>query len=249
MQYSTTFSVHFAKAYPADTKRNRHVIITSKRHFDVIITCLLRCALVGSSQSLVLKFEKDTKNALDQKHAVVRYLWIFARRSTAYWWQTACKWINPHRLLPSRWLPKLGAGSGSKYPMPKVPGKPLPKVSPRDLSWIPWFLTFSATICFILWKNVRCITMQTIILCQPSVDEVLSNLPHDFMISLRRFKQNGMEANPNKFKFFICSPCPNENIELKISDNVTITSEPCVKALGTNIDNHLTLLIIFSMLC
>ena len=29
--------------FPADTKRNKHVIITSKRRFDVIITYLLRC--------------------------------------------------------------------------------------------------------------------------------------------------------------------------------------------------------------
>ena len=32
---------------PANTKRNKHVIITSKRRFDVIIRCLLRCVLAG----------------------------------------------------------------------------------------------------------------------------------------------------------------------------------------------------------
>ena len=74
----------------------------------------------------------------------------------------------------------------------------------------------------------------------PSVDEVLSDLRHDCEISLRWFNQNGMGANPNKFQFFISSSCPNESIELKISDNVTITSEPCVKALGISIDRRLT---------
>ena len=74
----------------------------------------------------------------------------------------------------------------------------------------------------------------------PSVDEVLSNLRHDCEISLRWFNQNGMEANPNKFQFFISSSCQNESIELKISDNVTITSEPCIKALGISIDSRLT---------
>ena len=49
-----------------------------------------------------------------------------------------------------------------------------------------------------------------------------------------------MEANPNKFQFFISSSCPNESIELKISDNVTITAQPYVKALGISIDSRLT---------
>ena len=65
----------------------------------------------------------------------------------------------------------------------------------------------------------------------PSVDEILSR---------RWFKQNGIEANFDIFQFLISWPCPTENIELKISDNVTITSEPCVKTLGMIIDNRLT---------
>ena len=65
----------------------------------------------------------------------------------------------------------------------------------------------------------------------PSVDEILSR---------RWFKQNGIEANFDIFQFLISWPCPTENIELKISDNVTITSEPCVKTLGMIIDNCLT---------
>ena len=32
---------------PANAQRNEHVIITSKRRFDVIITCLLRCMFAG----------------------------------------------------------------------------------------------------------------------------------------------------------------------------------------------------------
>ena len=31
----------------ANTQSNKHVIITSKQHFDVIITCLLRCVFAG----------------------------------------------------------------------------------------------------------------------------------------------------------------------------------------------------------
>ena len=33
--------------YPANTKRDRHAIITSKQCFEVIITCLLRCVFAG----------------------------------------------------------------------------------------------------------------------------------------------------------------------------------------------------------
>ena len=35
---------------PANTQSNKHVIITSKRRFDVIITCLLRCVFAGNSR-------------------------------------------------------------------------------------------------------------------------------------------------------------------------------------------------------
>ena len=41
-------SVTIARATNMQTqKRNKHVIITSKRRFDVIITCLLRCVFAG----------------------------------------------------------------------------------------------------------------------------------------------------------------------------------------------------------
>ena len=42
----------FAKSVfinPANTKRNKHIIITSKQRFDVIITCLLRFVFAGKS--------------------------------------------------------------------------------------------------------------------------------------------------------------------------------------------------------
>ena len=35
-----------AKSIPANTQRDKHVIITSKQRFDVIITCLL-CVFAG----------------------------------------------------------------------------------------------------------------------------------------------------------------------------------------------------------
>ena len=41
---------------PANTQRINHVIITSKRHFDVITTCLLRCVFAGELK-LTVKFK------------------------------------------------------------------------------------------------------------------------------------------------------------------------------------------------
>ena len=38
----------------ANTQRNRHVIITSKRRFDVIITCLLRCVFAGNHDDFLI---------------------------------------------------------------------------------------------------------------------------------------------------------------------------------------------------
>lgn len=45
-----------------------------------------------------------------------------------------------------------------------------------------------------------------------------------------------MEANPNKFQVMLSN---NSNVPFKINDNVTITSEDCVKLLGVFIDNKL----------
>ena len=39
----------FLTLCPANTQRNKHLVITSKRCFDVIITCLLRFMFVGST--------------------------------------------------------------------------------------------------------------------------------------------------------------------------------------------------------
>ena len=123
------------------------------------------------------------KNALDQKHAVqwVRYLWIFPRHliacHTTCWWQSCMHTDYPPPPAAYSVITWVGAGSGWKYLTPEVPGKLLPKVSPRVLSWVPCFLTFSSTTCFILWKNVRCIIMQMTILCQTELHLLMKSYP------------------------------------------------------------------------
>ena len=87
--------------------------------------------------------------------------------------------------------------------------------------------------------------MQMTTPCQsrpPTADEVLLNLKHDCDISLLWYKQNGMEANPNKFQFLISSPYTAENMELKlkIDKNITLAPAPFVKLLGIYIDSRLT---------
>ena len=48
-----------------------------------------------------------------------------------------------------------------------------------------------------------------------------------------------MEANPSKFKLKILSSQPIKQVEIYIDNNVSIKSEPFVKALGVHIDNRL----------
>ena len=75
----------------------------------------------------------------------------------------------------------------------------------------------------------------------PDVNVILSNLKSDCQISLNWFDDNGMKANPSKFKFMIMS---SENIEpqiLTISDDVCLQSQTDVKkVLGITVDYRLT---------
>ena len=48
-----------------------------------------------------------------------------------------------------------------------------------------------------------------------------------------------MEANASKFQFMLISSQPTEKIEISIDENVNITSEPVIKALGVYIDSKL----------
>ena len=54
MQYpnkkSTYSQIGVLYAIPQQTQRNEYIIITSKRRFDVIITCLLRFVFAGTVQ-------------------------------------------------------------------------------------------------------------------------------------------------------------------------------------------------------
>ena len=72
------------------------------------------------------------------------------------------------------------------------------------------------------------------------IDDLVKNLQYDGKICTDWFTNNGMEANPSKFQFMVISSKPVGNVEINISDDVKIVSEPVVKALGVYIDNRLT---------
>ena len=74
----------------------------------------------------------------------------------------------------------------------------------------------------------------------PDVNVILSNLKNDCQISLKWFGDNGMKANPSKFKFMIMSSEYIEPQELMISGDVCLPSQIDIKVLGVTIDHRLT---------
>ena len=68
-----------------------------------------------------------------------------------------------------------------------------------------------------------------------SLERLMSNLKHDSSICIKWYKDNGMEANPDKFQFMVASSQPLATVKFKIyEDVIIITSQPCVKALISN---------------
>ena len=74
----------------------------------------------------------------------------------------------------------------------------------------------------------------------PSLPVLISNLEHDSKICIKWYSENGMAANPSKFQFMVCSTTDIKDVEISINENISIKSEPFVKALGVYIDSKLT---------
>ena len=220
------------------------------RYFYAIFNDLLSAFRKGySCQSLLLKFVEDMKNALDQKHTVGA---LFMDLSKAF----DCL---PHGLL----VAKLHA-YGLTPAACRLLGDYLSehrqrvKISNAKSSWeilakgvpqgsILGPLLFNIFINDMFYFIEKCSLYNyaddnSLSISAPTAEEVLLNLKHACEISLRWYKQNGMEANPNKFQFLISSPYTAENMELKliIDENITLAPEPFVKLLGIHIDSCLT---------
>ena len=217
-------------------------------HFYAIFNDLLSAFRKGHScQSSLLKFVEDMRNALDQKHAVGALFMDLSKAFDCLPHSLLVAKLHAYGLTPAACC-LLGNYLSGRRQRVKISNarstwETLAKGVPQGSILGPLlFNIFINDMFYFMGKRpvYNYADDNSLSNSAPSVDEVLSNLRHDCEISLRWFNHNGMEANPNKFQFFMSLSCPNENIELKISDNVTITSEPCVKALGINIDNRLT---------
>lgn len=75
--------------------------------------------------------------------------------------------------------------------------------------------------------------------CAPNLGDVICSLKLDCGNAIKWFKDNGMQANADKFQFMLVSPRITDAISINICENVTITSEPHVKVLGIIIDRNL----------
>ena len=69
-----------------------------------------------------------------------------------------------------------------------------------------------------------------------SLESLMSDLKHDSSICIQWYKDNGMEANPDKFQFMVASSQPLAPVKFNIHEDIVITSQLCVKALGVFID-------------
>ena len=74
----------------------------------------------------------------------------------------------------------------------------------------------------------------------PDVNVILSKLKNDCHISLKWLDDNGMKANPSKFKFMIMSSEYIEPQELMICDDVFLQSQSDIKVLWVTFDHRLT---------
>ena len=71
-----------------------------------------------------------------------------------------------------------------------------------------------------------------------SLENLITNLRNDSKISIDWFNANGMEANPSKFQFLVSARQSPGRVEIKITQDVHIISEPFVKVLGIYIDDR-----------
>ena len=55
------------------------------------------------------------------------------------------------------------------------------------------------------------------------IEELLLDLKHDSMITIKWFRENGMQANPSKFQFMVVSSKDIGEITISIDEETTIT--------------------------
>ena len=216
-------------------------------HFDVLFHKMLSAFRKGySCQSILLKFIEDTKNALDDKKLVgVLFMdlskafdclphGLLVSKLSAYGLtDSACELMGNY--LSGRMQRVKIAGTKSQWksldkgvPQGSILGPLLFNIFINDLFY---FIERGTLYNFADDNSLACIAADK--------EELKINIQHDTSICIDWFCSNGMEANPSKFQCMLFSNQSTEQLQIDINDSVSITSEPCVKALGVYIDNRL----------
>ena len=217
-------------------------------HFNTMFHKMLSAFRKGfSCQSILLKLIEDSKSALDDKNIVGLLFMDLSKafdclphgllisKLRAYGLSnSACEIMGSY--LSDRMQRVKIAGTKSKWnylnkgvPQGSILGPLLFNVFINDLFY---YIERGSLYNFADDNTLACIAS--------NVDELKVDIQHDSSICINWFSNNGMEANPSKFQFMILSPQPTDQICIAINDNVSITSETYVKALGVYIDNRLT---------
>lgn len=200
-----------------------------------------------SCQSTLLRFIEDAKKAIDDKNIFGA---LFMDLSKAF----DCL---PHGLLIAK-MNAYGLSISScelvasylsnrkqrvKIGNSRSPWKCLEKGVPQGSILGPLFFNVFLNDLFLFIE--KCIlynfaddnSLSNVAVCK---EELLNNLKYDCNVCIEWFTLNSMEANPSKFQFMIISPQQLGTTSIDITENISISSEPVIKALGVLIDNKLT---------
>ena len=223
---------------------NEQMLDHFREIFDALLSAYRRHY---SCQTILLKFVEDVKSALDGGHKVGT---IFMDLSKAF----DCL---PHGLLIAK-LHAYGCSMSAcelisnylsnrqqcvKILNNRSTWRTLSKGVPQGSILGPLLFNVFMNDMFLFMKSCNFYNYADdnfVSRSSPDVNVILSNLKSDCQISLKWFDDNGMKANPSKFKFMIMS---SENIEpqiLTISDDVCLQSQTDVKVLGITVDYRLT---------
>ena len=104
-------------------------------------------------------------------------------------------------------------------------------------------LLFNIYINFIFYMNLDCDICNfadeiTLYSCRPSIDVVTTEVENTLLTILTWFDQNGMVANPAKFRMMFLGKKVDNTFHLNVKGKIVLEDEQ-VRLLGVTIDNNL----------